>query len=668
MPAYYRADFDEFAVADRDTVFAALLRRAAEENLGPQYQEQVQVWDEQLPILKATIEQIVDEIPGAIDWTVLLEFPIPRMRRRIDCVILGAGTVFVIEFKSHTEATSADRRQVEEYCLDLRDFHEGCVDRDIVPILVTGAGAGDRVVPRTANVERGLVCTDTTELAGVIIRHTAGQREPVIDGMLWDTAAYKPVPTIIEAATMMFSGHGVRDIGHAHASAENLTITSEHLVQTVLRARAEGRHVMCFVTGVPGAGKTLTGLNVVHDPRLGGLGADRGEGATYLSGNGPLVKVLREALARDEAERENLTKNEARRHASRAIQNVHDFIWDSYERDEAPWEHAVIFDEAQRAWDSGQVNRKRRVELSEPELIAGIMERHRDWAVVIGLVGGGQEIHDGEAGLQGWGNAVLDSAGLWEIEVSPEMVTGDAVGAGATLFPDGAPPGLTIQAVDALHLPVPLRTFRADAVASWVDHVLAGESEAAAADMASLGDYPMVMTRSLEEARGFLVSHKGGERRYGLVASSGAKRLKAWGIDVGQDSVREIAWFLNPPEDVRSCFSLENVATEFDIQGLELDFIGLCWGGDLTWDSRRGSWRYRDLLHRPDGTRWCYKHDSRHSRVRQYMLNKYRVLLTRAREAVVIWVPPKRPDDPTIDGAFFDETSDYLRACGVSEL
>lgn len=137
---------------------------------------------------------------------------------------------------------------------------------------------------------------------------------------------------------------------------------------------------------------------------------------------------------------------------------------------------------------------------------------------------------------------------------------------------------------------------------------------------------------------------------------------------MGQNSVNDIAWFLNPPEDVRSSFSLENVATEFDIQGLELDFIGLCWGGDLTWDSERMKWRYRDLLHRPGGTRWCYKHDSNHTRVREYMLNKYRVLMTRAREAMVIWVPPDRPEDPTISGSFLDETSDYLLSCGATPL
>jgi DUF2075 family protein len=403
----------------------------------------------------------------------------------------------------------------------------------------------------------------------------------------------------------------------------------------------------------------------VHDPRLGGLGAREGEGATYLSGNGPLVEVLQEALARDQAEREDLPKREARRNARRAIQNVHGFIWDSYEREEPPWEHAVIFDEAQRAWDAHQVQRKRRVERSEPELIEEIMGRHRDWAVVIGLVGGGQEIHDGEAGLREWGSALAASNRGWEVEVSPEMVTGEAAGAGTTLFPGGAPADMAIAEVRALHLSVPLRTFRADAVASWVDHVLAGQPEAACSDFRRLGDYPIAMTRSLECARDWLRQRGRGQRRYGLVASSGAKRLQAWGLDVGRDSVNEIAWFLNPPEDVRSSYSLENVATEFDIQGLELDFIGLCWGGDLTWNARRQCWRYRDLLHRPDGTRWCTKHDAEHSRVREYMLNKYRVLLTRAREAMVIWVPPARPQDPTIADDYLNETAEYLRVCGV---
>jgi len=660
VPAYYRAGFDEFLAADRDSIFAALNRRAAEANLGPQFQEQVQVWDEQLPILKDAIQRLVRDIPNAGRWSILLEFPIPRMRQRIDCVLLGAGTIFVIEFKRHSDATAADRRQLEEYCLDLRDFHEASAGVEIRPILVTGeAKAGGQ--PRLPYDAAEPNCIHGAQLAETIVGlDRQPGRDKVIDGEAWDNAPYRPVPTIIEAAEMMFSGHGVREIGHAHAAAENLTATSEHLVQTVLRARADGRHVMCFVTGVPGAGKTLTGLHVVHDPRLGGIGAEAGEGATYLSGNGPLVQVLQEALARDEAAREGLRLLDARRHAARAIQNVHDFIWDSYGREAAPWEHAVIFDEAQRAWDAHQVNRKRRVELSEPQLIAEIMGRHRDWAVVIGLVGGGQEIHDGEAGLAEWGRAIAGSDGAWEVEVSPEMVTESAEGAGSALFPEGVPRLLSIQTVSSLHLPVPLRTFRADAVASWVDHVLAIQPERATAEMARLGNYPIAVTRDLDQAREWLRRRTRGQRRCGLVASSGARRLRAWGLDM-QARPDVVHWFLGPPEDVRSSYYLEVAASEFEIQGLELDHIGLCWGGDLTYDARARRWRPRRFV----GTRW---QNVRRLRDQEYLVNKYRVLLTRARESLVIWVPPTRPDDPTIDDSFLDETWEYLLSCGVPQL
>ncbi len=660
MPAYYRASFDEFLAADRDSIFAALNRSAAEENLGPQFQDQVQVWDEQLPILKHTIERLVRDIPDAWRWSVLLEFPIPRMLARIDCVFLGAGVIFVIEFKRHSVATAADRRQVEEYCLDLGDFHEASADAEIKPILLTGQ-TGARGTPRLPFGAPGLTCILADQLAEAVTGlHSQFGHGEIIDGEAWDNAPYRPVPTIIEAAEMMFSGHGVREIGHAHASAENLTTTAEHLVQTVLRARVEGRHIMCFVTGVPGAGKTLTGLHVVHDPRLGRLGARRREGATYLSGNGPLVEVLREALARDEAAREGIRKLDARRHAARAIQNVHEFIWDNYGRDDAPWEHAIIFDEAQRAWDARQVNRKRKVPLSEPQLIARIMARHRDWAVVVGLVGGGQEIHDGEGGLQEWGRAIVDSNGGWEIEVSPEMLSGTGGGGGSTLFPEGPPTDLVMRTLTELHLPVPLRTFRADAVASWVDHVLAGQPDLAAADMLRLGDYPIVGTRCLDQARDWLRDRTKGQRRCGLVASSGARRLRAWGLNM-QSRPEVVHWFLGSPDDVRSSYYLEIAASEFEIQGLELDHIGLCWGGDLTWDARAGRWRTRRFA----GTRW---QNVRKLRDQQYLVNKYRVLFTRARESLVIWVPPGRPSDPTIVGSFFEETWDYLIACGVREL
>lgn len=646
--------------ADRDSVFAALNRGAASANAGPQFQEQVQVWDEQLPVLRDAAARLIDAVPGAGRWSVLLEFLIPRMMRRIDCVLLGAGVIYVLEFKRHSQITSADRRQVEEYCLDLRDFHEASCGVELVPLLVAGAPGHDRQ-PRLLCEDAGLHCVRPNQLADAIIElHRRPGSGPIIDGEAWDNAPYRPVPTIIEAAEMMFAGHGVRDIGHAHADATNLTTTSEHLVQTVLRARAQGRHVICFVTGVPGAGKTLTGLNVVHDARLGRIGAADREGATYLSGNGPLVQVLREALARDEARRSSVRMVDARRHASRAIQNVHGFIWDNYSRAEPPWEHAIVFDEAQRAWDAPHVDRKRRVRLSEPQLIAEIMGRHPDWAVVVGLVGGGQEIHDGEAGLQEWGRAIAEADRPWEIEVSPQMVTGQGVGAGSTLFPEGAPPGLSVRRVAELHLPVSLRTFRADAVASWVDHLLAGQPRLAADEFARLGDYPIVATRDLECARNWLRSRTRGLRRCGLVASSGARRLRAWGVDMASRP-DVVPWFLGPPEDVRSSYYLELAASEFEIQGLELDHVGLCWGGDLTWHADEDRWRHRCFR----GTRW---QRVRSLRDREYLINKYRVLLTRARESLVIWVPPGHPDDPTALPGYFDETWEYLRACGLPDL
>ncbi len=662
LPAYYHARFDEFLRTDDDTVFAALNRRAAEENLGPQYQEQVQVWDAQLPVLRSAITHLVGVIREGRCWSVLLEFPIPRMRRRIDCVMLGAGMVFVLEFKSHGEATAADRRQVEEYCLDLRDFHEGSARLQIVPILVLGDGKGGLQLSVDASKAEAIpICISKEQLAQAIstLHESRGQGD-VIDGTSWDSAPYKPVPTIIEAAEMMFSGHGVRDIGHAHASADNLTNTSEHLVQTVLRARAEKQHVVCFVTGVPGAGKTLTGLNVVHDTRLGGLGATKAEGATYLSGNGPLVRVLREALARDQSHRKQLTLTDARRNASRAIQNVHQFIWDNYERHDAPWEHAIIFDEAQRAWDADQVRRKRRVQRSEPELIMQIMDRHDDWAVIIGLVGGGQEIHDGEAGLAEWGRAIADAGRRWQVEVCPRMVTGTLTGGGSSLFPDKPPASVALRTANELHLPVPMRTFRADTVASWVNCVLSERPNEAAREMMRLGDYPISLSRSLDEARDWLRARTAGQRRCGLVASSGARRLRVWGVDM-QVRPEVVHWFLGPPDDVRSSHYLELAASEFEIQGLELDHIGLCWGGDLTWDAKKNDWRHRRFR----GTEW---QQVRSIRDRQYLLNKYRVLMTRARESLVIWVPPGSSSDPTINDLYFDEVAHYLCACGISEL
>jgi hypothetical protein len=475
----------------------------------------------------------------------------------------------------------------------------------------------------------------------------------------WDNSPYRPVPTIIEAAEALFAGHNVCEIAHSHAGATNLTNTSHRLVEIIQEAQRWSEKVICLVTGVPGAGKTLAGLNVVHNPALRREGRPAG---VFLSGNGPLVKIVSAAIARDYKRR--LRESGGERTVGTFIQNVHVFVREGMEKaDKPPVEKVVVFDEAQRAWNADQNRKKNGLEISEPETMLSIMNRHQDWAVLIALVGGGQEIHNGEAGLSEWGRTLRERFATWKVAVSPKALERDASNAGYRLFADGNPGCLSIQTEPSLHLEVNLRSFRARKLAEWVDATLAGDAAKAVAIVPDLRDFPFGLTRKLPTARAWLREHARGQQRAGLVASSGALRLRADGLELSsgfRQGNRDmfVHWFLDHPPDVRSSNQLEVAASEFECQGLELDWVGLCWGGDFSFDTPSGGWAYRNFA----GSHWG---NLKNEIDRQYLLNTYRVLLTRARRGLIIWIPQGEVSDETRPPTWFDLTANYLIRCGV---
>ncbi|MFM9108125.1 MAG: DUF2075 domain-containing protein, partial [Chloroflexota bacterium] len=427
------------------------------------------------------------------------------------------------------------------------------------------------------------------------------------------------------------------------------------------RAKAEGRKAICFVTGVPGSGKTLAGLSIANTR----MKADQDEHAVFLSGNGPLVDVLREALALDEVARarelgQPLSKSFAKRHAATFIQNIHHFR-DQYLNGEVPLERVVVFDEAQRAWTKEQASkfmREKRDQVdfnqSEPAFLLSVMDRHPGWCVVVCLIGGGQEINTGEAGLGEWLRALHVGYDRWEVHLSDRLTTGDYLADGDTLP--------TTQKhwfkSDALHLAVSVRSFRAEAVSDFVAAVINGDEERGRGVLQCLRDYPIVLTRDLESVRSWLRRQARGTERIGLVASSNALRLKPVGIHV-RAGIDPAAWFLKPADDVRSSFSLEDVGTEFDVQGLELDWTGVCWDANLRYMGGRWQhWNFR-------GSRWEHIGDPIR---RAYLENAYRVLMTRARQGMVLFVPQGSPLDKTRDPRFYDGTFDFLRRCGLPVL
>lgn len=653
MRAWYTGTFEEFLAAEVEALVGELTLRAAGEGYYQMHLSQAESFEDEIAILREAVGELARQRRGSI----LLEYPIPRRGKRTDAIVLMGDVIVVLEFKcGATKYLATDRAQVEDYALDLADFHEPSHGQTIVPVLVASVAAEAEFPPLWRGKVNEVLCANKHNLAKRLegIAQACGNEKKTLDVAAWSEGRYLPTPTIIEAAQCLYAGHNVREITRSHAGTENLAQTAEAVLRAVREAAQEKKKVICFVTGVPGAGKTLAGLNIVHNPTL-----HEGDLGVFLSGNGPLVKVLQEALALDHAERTRTRRGKARGRVKTFVQNVHHFIKEYYgQQERVPVDQLIVFDEAQRAWDLDQVRRKWKRSHSEPETLLEIMDRHADWAVIVGLIGGGQEINTGEAGLSEWGRALLERFEHWEVRVSPALACGDGIAGGDTLF-EKIPESIRIVEDPSLHLNVSVRSYRAEKLSDFVAAVLDGEVELARKIFTEhLSGYPIFLTRELGCAKQWLRDKQRGTRRVGLLASSGARRLKAHGIGVTERLAVE-HWFLRPWDDVRSSFYLEEVATEFDIQGLEIDWCGVCWGADLRL-GKKGFGYYR--FH---GNQW---QAMRSSTKRRFLLNKYRVLLTRAREGMVIWVSQGDERDQTRRAEYYDRTANYLKACGIEEL
>jgi Uncharacterized conserved protein (DUF2075) len=439
--------------------------------------------------------------------------------------------------------------------------------------------------------------------------------------------------------------------------------TSRAIVNAISQSRREGLRTICFVTGIPGSGKTLVGLNAVHSPEL--LNDDQSS-AVFLSGNGPLVKVIRESLTRERSRAEGVRRGEARDVVSSFIANVHGFI-KSFGIDrpqDAPKQNAIVFDEAQRAWSAKAVEKEHGKDVSEPAMVLDIMKRVPKWATIVALVGGGQEINTGEAGLPEWGRALAEQAGDWRVLVSAEVMVGGESVAGQKLFRESIPKNLHVTDVPELHLKVDVRSHRAKFIGTWVNETLLG-SHTGESGARIDGDFPVFFTRDLSASRKWLRDRQESKsQRTGLLASSGAIRLRSYGLELTSSFRRGFSypdWFLNPLGDVRSSYQLEVAATEFDCQGLEIDWAGVCWGGDLVVDPSSGSWLHRKFR----GNHWSKVGGDQD---KQYLVNKYRVLRTRARRGMILWIPRGDANDRTLEPELFDATAEYLHRAGIPAL
>ena len=653
MRSYYSEDLARFKDTDTDQIIGTLSRAS-----GPNVtQEQKDAWREEVDMLKIGTSNL-----GS--GRMFLEFTIPRMGKRADVILLVHGVAFVIEFKvGEDKYRKADKDQCVDYALDMRNFHEGSHHIPIVPVLVaTNAPKHNNSYDK---YEDGFI--KPVLVGRSVLGHAIAESIKIygtaaaMDFDAWERSRYRPTPTIIEAARALYAKHSVADITRSESGAENLTVTTDTVGRIIEKSKRQRRKSICFVTGVPGSGKTLAGLNLTSKKQ----DEVKGERAVFLSGNGPLIHVLQEALAQDKVDKskwdpaeKKITKKDALRGTKVLIQSISDFLLESAEDNSPPNERIVVFDEAQRAWDRDEMDRfmnkknKNKPGMSEPAFLIDVMNRHADWAVVVCLVGGGQEINHNEAGIQEWFSAIRSRYADWDVYLSNEITDEEYVQGGSVEETLGA---INASFYPELHLATSIRSFRSDRVSEFVKSILDLDPKMASHVLGSMKEYPIVLTRDFARAKKWLKDHSHGSERYGIVAAAKSYRLKPHGIYV-ELAVDAAHWFLKPPEDPRSSCGLEYAATEFKIQGLELDWACIAWDADLRYIESK--WQHREFR----GAKWTkiakdYK--------KRYLRNAYRVLLTRARQGMVIFVPEGDPEDMTRDNEFYDGTYCYLKDIGI---
>ena len=646
-------------------------------------------WVEEIDTLKEALA------PFSGHGSVYFEYNIPRMGRRADVVAVIDGIVFVLEYKTAEQKFHRDAIvQVWDYALDLKNFQEGSHDRVLVPVLVAPKEKDKHCCLELKHFE------DNVYEPLMVNAHLLGAGiSKVLDSIphevqlktaddIWAKSGYEPTPTIIEAAIALYEENTVEDITKHGGDIDKASVELANIIES---CRNNNRKAICFITGVPGAGKTLIGLNTAIDQ------FNRDEKAVYLSGNFPLVEVLQEALARDYVRRDKIkakqekrkacTKEEAKSKVKAFIQMIHhyrdlylegttiengrivpmpDYFQSHSDKAYVPSEHVAIFDEAQRAWTQEELGRFMREKkgikdfpYSEPEYLISCMDRQPDWGVVVCLVGNGQSINKGEAGLKEWIESIYRSYKDWDVYISEYLMrSGDVTKEQMDLVRS------QIKSREELHLKMSMRSFRSEKVSIFVNQLLALQKEDAASTLRELDNYPIVMTRSLETAKQWLRDHNRGSERMGLLASSKAERLKAISINVRYQP-DFVHWFLEDDRDIRSSNALEDTLTEFKVQGLEIDWACVAWDADLRLSQDGKSWQHFQLR---SGTKWQNINKPIN---REYQINAYRVLLTRARQGMIIVVPNGDhgvPPDETRKPEWYDGIYNYLKEIGIKEI
>ena len=704
----YNSSFKNFMNTDDNTIFGILCERYHGEALTTTRE----AWKTEISIMKNVISSISNK-----DGEIIFEYDIPRLGKRVDVVLLLGGIVFCLEFKvGESRVLEADVDQVLDYALDLKNFHKFSEDRIIVPILIATNYKNSSTNIQMSVYDDRVVNPLVTGKAGIFtlineVINLFPNESPVNPD--WIISPYAPTPTIIEAAKSLYENHTVEDITRHEADKVSTDRTISYILDVIQKSKETQKKSICFVTGVPGAGKTLVGLDVAVKQTYQGQDVPiEEEQAVYLSGNGPLVAVLTEALAQDnfkkcKANGEKKKITDSRREVSKSIQIIHRYRDNMLAKIKNPVEngvleidpakavkmaksgfgeveHVAIFDEAQRSWThkrladylkrGGTYGNKLKVPnfpLSEAAFLIWSLDQREDWATIVCLVGGGQEINTGEAGISEWIKALNEQFPHWNVYISPKLTDAEyAEGKVNELLKDNA----NVTYSEDLHLGVSLRSFRAEKLSAFV-HALLSFDESASQLYNDIKDkYPIVLTRDMAKARKWLHDKVRGTERTGVLVTKESARFKPLAVHIlpsGDENA--VHWFLDDKSDIRSSNYLEDAATEIQVQGLELDYTCLLWDADMRYEN--GGWHF----YRFNGqTKWVEQVGNTESKqeLMKYMLNAYRVLLTRARSGMVICVPTGNPnktlngfwEDSTRLPEFYDGTYQYLKSLGIEEI
>ena len=650
--AYYCNSIPGFIKDQSSSIVGQLVRHSFEVNV-----EQTDAWENQIAELQNRLES------HGIEGDIIFEYDIVRLGKRIDVILLIRHMVFSLEFKNGKNVfTASDAQQAEDYAIDIKNFHKESEDLYVCPILIATEAAPykkeqsyDCYPDKQVYLQRENIETLVPKISEISnLYGDDGQ----IDFDKWFNSPYYPTPTIIAAAVEAYSSHHLSEIAHSEAGQENVDACEKKIEEIITYAEKNKKKCVCFVTGVPGAGKTLVGLDVVAkrlDKKDGGL-------SVYLSGNGPLVEVLREALKRSVKAKKQFNR-ETETAINALIQSSYAFKKDNASHNNPTPENILIFDEAQRVWDQKKMASKHKdpiMSVSEPHLLYSIMNRHKDWAVMVCLVGLGQDIYDGEVGINEWFSCGINEFSEWEMFYSPEIfnqVEDKNIDKNMITSCDRC------HQIVELHLKTSIRSFRADKQCKFVDALLDNNPEEAKTVYELISEkYPVYITRNYKLAKDWVRKQVRGTQRCGVMACSSAQRLKPEGIYVPTD-IDVKNWFLAPSDDLRSSNMLEIVASEFKVQGLEIDWGIVCWDADLRRTSDGDDWDYYSFR----GTRWTKRNKEEQKR---YLLNSYRVLLTRSRQGMVIFVPNgvEPEEDISRNSEYYDCIFNYLKSCGIKEL